>query len=147
MKPSTSPPKPTKPIWLILNQVWFLWLFYRLLAYPLLVGFSLSSMGQALMGVVWQFFVLLPALLLTPAIKKGNSPYALIVASLVMLVYLGAVGVFLLMRLYENAPLPISIGFAIETLLLLAINALLFVLLKRLPPMHKNPPRGRSDDL
>lgn len=104
-------------------------------------------MGQILMGVVWQFFVLLPALLLTPTIKKGNSPYALIIASLVVLVYLGAVGVFLLMRLYENAPLPVSIGFAIETFLLLAINALLFVLLKRLPPMHKSALQGRSNDL
>lgn len=114
-----------------------LWLIYRLLGYPLLVGFSLSSWTMMATGAAWQVVVLLPALLLTPTIKKGNSPYGLIVASLVMLVYLGVVGVFLFIRLYEHAPLAIALGFGVETLLLSIINGLLFVLLKRLPPMHK----------
>lgn len=134
---SHTPPKPTAPIQLMLRRVWVLWLIYRLLGYPLLVGFSLSSWTMMATGVAWQVVVLLPALLLTPTIKKGNSPYGLIVASLVMLVYLGVVGVFLFIRLYEHAPLVIALGFGVETLLLSIINGLLFVLLKRLPPMHK----------
>lgn len=135
-KPHT-PPKPTAPIQSMLRRVWVLWLIYRLLGYPLLVGFSLSSWTMMATGVAWQVVVLLPALLLTPTIKKGNSPYGLIVASLVMLVYLGVVGVFLFIRLYEHTPLVIALGFGVETLLLSIINGLLFVLLKRLPPMHK----------
>lgn len=89
-------------------------------------------------GVIWQFIKLIPALLLTPIIRRADAPYGLIVASLVMLIYLGFVGVYLFIHVFEHSPVYISVGFGLETLLLLIINILLFVLLKRLPPMHKN---------
>lgn len=134
---STKPSKPIAPIQSTLYHVWFLWLIYRLVIYPLLISFSLSSWAVIFIGAMWQILVLLPALLLTPTIKKGNSPYGLIMASLITLIYLGLIGLFLFIRIYENAPFYISIGFGIETVLLFIINILLFILLKRLPSMHK----------
>lgn len=127
--------KPIQPVQHALRRTWILWLLYRLFAYPMLVG-ALSS-ATIVVGMAWQLLVLLPALLLTPTIKKGEAPYGLIVASLVMLIYLGAVGVFLFIRIYEGAPLMLCLGFALESILLLLINIQLFMLLKRLPPMHK----------
>ena len=57
--------------------------------------------------------------------------------SMITLVYLASAGVYLVLRLYEQAPMLISLGFGVETVLLLLINVYLFILLKRLPPMHK----------
>lgn len=133
-KPSTSP-KPILPIQKTLRHLWIVWLLYRLFGYPALVGIATGA--NVVLGVLWQLFVLLPAFGLTAAVLKARSPYALMVASMLALVYLATVGVFLLVRLYENAPMAIWAGFAAETLLLLAINWYLLVLLKRLPPMHK----------
>lgn len=149
VKASTD--KPNKPIHTIqrtLRRTWMSWLVYRLFAYPLLVSvltLSTNTSPQTIyfgvIGMAWQLLVLLPALLLIPTIKKGDSPYGLIIASLVALVYLGVAGVFLFIRIYEQAPTMIWVGFALETVLLIIINIQLFTLLKRLPPMHQNLPK------
>lgn len=56
---------------------------------------------------------------------------------MVALVYLGAAGVMALLRIYEAAPVAVSVVQYIEAVLLLIINCQLFLLLKRLPAMHK----------
>lgn len=135
MKKTDKTPKPTEPIHHPLQKFWLLWLAHRLILYPTMV--SLAVGGVWWLGVLWQLIVMLPALVFTKAIWRGNSPYALLWASMVMLVYLGAVGVFWLMRFYENAPLIIIGLLTVEFLIVFGINVLLFILLKRLPPMHK----------
>ncbi|WP_066803384.1 hypothetical protein [Moraxella oblonga] len=132
---TTQSGKPIAPIHHTLQRCWLLWLIHRLIIYPVVV--SVVGGGVWWLGMVWQGFAMLPALLFTKAIWQGNSPYALLWASMVMLMYLGAVGVFLLMRFYEQAHLAITGMLAVEFLVVLGINVLLFVLLKRLPPMHK----------
>lgn len=133
---TTTSSKPILPLQKNLRYLWLGWLFYRLLIYPALVGVSAGA--SMLAGVLWQLLVLLPAFLLTPAVLKARSPYLLIVASMMALMYLATMGVFLLIRVYENAPLAVVMGFGVETLLLLLINWYLFLLLKRLPPMHQS---------
>lgn len=138
-----QPVQPQKPITAIhqkLQILWAVWLVYRLVVYPVLVGMA-TEMGitlGVLMGVLWQVLVLLPAFIFTPAVWRGNSPYPLIILSMMTLVYLASAGVFLVLRIYEHAPVMVWVGFAFETMLLAIINVLLFMLLKRLPPMHKN---------
>ena len=135
MSKSTPTPKPITPVANALKRLWCVWLGYRLLCYPLLVA-MVGGVGFV-WGVLWQIVAMLPALAFTPALLRGRSPYALLWLSMVMLVYLGAVGVFAFMRFYESAPWLIWFGLCAETVLVLIINVLLFVLLKRLPPMHK----------
>lgn len=135
MKKPAVPPKPILPIQKTLRHLWIGWLLYRLFVYPVLVGVFAGA--NIVSGMLWQLLVLLPAFGLTPTILKARSPYLLIVASMFALVYLATVGVFLLIRLYENAPVAVWVGFGLETLLLLLINWYLFLLLKRMPPMHK----------
>ena len=128
-------PKPILPVQKRLRTLWWLWLFYRLLAYPFLV--SIGAAASVVSGILWQVLVLLPAFLITPVMIKARSAYLLIVANIVTLIYLATVAVFLLIRIYENAPWVVWAGFGVETLLLLGVNVYLFVLLKRLPPMNK----------
>lgn len=131
----TKPPKPIAPIHAKLRLMWGLWLFYRLVVYVGLMG--LSTQANVLYGVLWQIVVLLPAFAFTPAIMQAKNAYRLIVASMVMLIYLASVGVFFVVRLYENAPMWVVIGLGFEVAMLLLVNVLLMVLIKRLPPMHK----------
>lgn len=131
----TKAPKPIAPIHAKLRLMWGLWLFYRLVVYVGLMG--LSTQANVLYGVLWQIVVLLPAFAFTPAIMQAKNAYRLIVASMVMLIYLASVGVFFVVRLYENAPTWVAVGLGFETVLLVLINVLLMVLIKRLPPMHK----------
>lgn len=143
-------PKPIIPVQSALRRAWFAWLLYCLVIYPVLASLAFGNVGYAnlgmngsvvtgmVFGVIWQLVKLIPALLLTPIIKRADAPYGLIVASLVMLIYLGFVGVYWFIHVFEHSPVYISVGFGFETLLLLIINVLLFILLKRLPPMHKN---------
>ena len=134
-----KPPKPSAPIHQKLKMVWCVWLVYRLLIYPTLIGMTTET-GIAFgvfLGILWQVLVLLPAFVFTKAVWQGKSPYALIILSMITLVYLASAGVYLVLRLYEQAPMLISLGFGVETVLLLFINVYLFILLKRLPPMHK----------
>lgn len=150
---SNTPPKPIAPIQSALRRAWVVWLLYCFIIHPILASLAFGKIGYAnlgmnggaatgmVFGVIWQLVKLIPALLLTPTIKRADAPYGLIVASLVMLIYLGFVGVYWLIHVFEHSPVYISMGFGFETLLLLIINVLLFVLLKRLPPMHKNKTR------
>lgn len=134
-KKSLSPPKPTHTVHRPLCVAWGLWLLYRLLG---VTAMTVSLTGaDVLPSLWWQVLVVLPALGLTPAIIKGKSPYPLIIASLVGLIYLATAGVFLLIHLYENAPMMTIVGAVAETVLLLVINITLMMLIKRLPPMHK----------
>ncbi len=133
---TAKPLKPAAPIHQKLYKLWFCWLGYRLILYPVLVG--VATKASIISGVAWQALVLLPAFLFTKAVWQGKSPYSLIMLSMITLIYLASAGVFLALRVYEQAPVLVSLGFAFEMVLLLGINVLLFVLLKRLPPMHKS---------
>ncbi len=138
-----QPAQPRKAITAIhqkLQILWVVWLVYRLVVYPVLVGMA-TEMGISLgvlKGVFWQVLVLLPVFIFTLAVWRGNSPYPLIILSMMTLVYLASAGVFLMLRIYEHAPAMVWMGFAFETVLLAVINVLLFMLLKRLPPMHQS---------
>ena len=143
-------PKPIIPVQSALRRAWFAWLLYCLVIYPVLASLAFGNVGYAnlgmngsvvtgmVFGVIWQLVKLIPALLLTPIIKRADAPYGLIVASLVMLIYLGVVGVYWFIHVFEHSPVYISVGLGAETSLLLIIHVSLFILLKRLPPMHKN---------
>lgn len=119
----------------LLGLVWGIWLLYRLIGVSALTVFLTNA--QILPSVLWQVLVLLPALCLTGVVIKAQSAYLLIVASFVGLIYLASVGVFFVVRLYENAPMWVVIGLGFEVAMLLLVNVLLMVLIKRLPPMHK----------
>ena len=132
-------PKTQKPITYIhryLCRVWGLWLLYRLLG-VVVMTVSLTS-ADPMSALIWQVIVMLPALLLTPIIIKAQSVYGLIVASLVSLIYLACAGVALLAHTYQKAPIITIMGMGAEVALLLGINLLIFILIKRLPPMHKH---------
>ncbi len=134
-KKSDAPPKPAAPIAKQLRMVWLIWLIWAGVLYPLVLGFSADIAVWS--GIMIKIIVLLPALLATPAILKANSPYALMWISMLALVYLGAQALWLLVRVYEQAVPIVSFMLTAEVLLLLIINVLLFMLLKRLPAMHK----------
>lgn len=89
-------------------------------------------------GVVVQVMTMLPALIFTPSVLRGKSPYALILVSMITLVYLGVAGVLALIRYYEAAPSIIWHSRLIEFVVICFVNYYLFVFLKRLPPMHKH---------
>ncbi|VEG14006.1 hypothetical protein [Moraxella cuniculi] len=116
---------------------WCLWLVVALLLYPLAVVSVVSLPLPLWLGVVAELLMVLPALLCTPAIKRGSSPYALMWVSMIMLIYLGLAGVQVLMSFYEKAPTLLWVMQFIRMLALLAVNYCLFILLKRLPAMHK----------
>ncbi|MFB6348003.1 hypothetical protein ACFBZI_00855 [Moraxella sp. ZJ142] len=130
-----EPPKPTKPVQQALIITWGIWLLVVLMAYPLAVFVATAASFWAGVGV--QLLGLIPALLCTPAVLRGNSPYALMWVSMVALVYLGIAGVLALLRIYEQAPTAVWIVQVVEAVLLLLINGQLFVLLKRLPALHR----------
>lgn len=138
MRKSNKPAKPTKPakpVQKALRYTWLLWLITAALIYPVAVWLSTGASLWAGVGV--QLLGLIPALLCTPSIWRGNSPYALMWVSMVALVYLGVASVMALIRIYEAAPVAVWMVKCIEAVLLLLINCQLFVLLKRLPAMHK----------
>lgn len=131
-KPSVQ--KPIKPIHQRLLWCWWLWLAIAILGYPLLTMMAGASLVH---GVLVQILAMLPVLIFTPFIMRANSPYALIVASLMTLVYLGVAGVLALIRYYEDASNGLWLGRLLEFVVVLCVNYYLFVLLKRLPPMHQ----------
>ncbi|MFA9486020.1 MULTISPECIES: hypothetical protein [unclassified Moraxella] len=130
-----KPTKPIKPIHIKLIACLWAWLVFAIIGYPVLVavatGVSLVS------GVLIQMLILLPALFSTPYVLRGNSPYALIVVSLVLLVYLGVSGVLVLIGYYESASVLIWGGRLVEFVLIGGVLYYLFVLLRCLPPMHR----------
>lgn len=127
--------KPIQPIHQRLKLFWWLWVVLAIIIYPLSI--MMLTDVNVMNGVVVQILAMLPALLFTPAIMRGNSPYVLIFASIVTLVYLSVAGVLALIRYYEGVSAGIWGMRLVEFIVLLFINYYLFILLKRLPPMHK----------
>lgn len=118
-----------------LRLSWLAWLLYRGLALPVLLGLLLTTRPNIVGGIAWQLLWLIPALIVTPWIIKGKSPYALLMSSMLTLVYLGASGVTLFSRFYDSGIQVVWI-YGIDLLLILLINIGLFKLLKRLPSMN-----------
>lgn len=120
-----------------LKWSWLTWLGYRLVLLPVLVHMVSHRTFDMMGGMVWQGIWLVPAFVMTYWLIKGTSPYALLLSSMLTLVYLGASGVNVLVTTFE-------VGFVmgwiylLDFLWLLVINIALFFLLKRLPSMNKN---------
>ncbi len=141
--PPAKTSKPIAPMHKRLVITWLLWLAYRLLAMPLFISMVNPNSPDILGGIVWYGLWLLPAFIFTPAIFKGRSPYVLLVGSMLTLVYLGASGVTLFVRLYGSSWLEILL-YSIDFALLMLINTWLFLLLKRLPSMNNVVKKPRS---
>ena len=124
-----------KPMHRLLIITWLAWLVYRLLVMPISISVINPVSPDIIGGIVWYGLWLIPAFILTPAILKGRSPYVLLVGSMLTLVYLGASGVTLFIRVYGSSWLEILI-YGLDFVLLLMINTWLFLLLKRLPSMN-----------
>ena len=122
---------------------WLVWLAFRLLALPILISVFNPSRPDIVGGIAWQALWLGPALILTPSILRGRSPYALLIDSMFTLVYLGASGVVLFTRVYGSSWAEIIV-YLLDFVLLLAINVWLFILLKRLPSMNNVVKQPRS---
>lgn len=127
--------KPIAPIGQRLMVTWLIWLVYRLFALPVFISVFNPSNPDIVGGIAWQVLWLVPAFILTPCILRGRSPYALLISSMFILVYLGASGVVLFARAYGSSWAEIVV-YLFDFLLLLAINVWLFILLKRLPSMN-----------
>ena len=135
--------KPIAPIRQRLMVTWLVWLAFRLLALPILISVFNPSRPDIVGGIAWQALWLLPALVLTPSILRGHSPYALLIASMFTLVYLGASGVVLFTRVYGSSWAEIMV-YLLDFVLLLTINVWLFILLKCLPSMNNVVKQPRS---
>lgn len=122
---------------------WIIWLGYRLLGLPVFISLFNQTHPDIIGGIAWQGLWLIPAFILTPWIIKGRSPYALLVGSMLTLVYLGASGVVLFTRVYGSSWVEIVV-YIIDFTLLLIINIWLFMLLKRLPSMNNVVKKPRS---
>lgn len=131
----TPPLKPVTPMRRRLMITWLIWLGFRLFVLPVLISLLNVNHPDMIGGMAWQALWLIPAFILTPWMVKGRSPYALIVASMFTLVYLGASGVVLFTRSY-GASIGEILVYLADFLLLLFINTWLFLLLKRLPSMN-----------
>ena len=135
--------KPIAPIRQRLLVTWIAWLVYRLIGLPIFISVFNPSNPDIAGGIAWQLLWLVPAFMLTPWIVRGRSPYALLIASMFTLVYLGASGVVLFTRAYGSSWAEIAV-YLIDFLLLLGINIWLFILLKRLPSMNNVVKQPRS---
>ena len=135
--------KPIAPMHKRLVMTWLLWLVYRLLAMPILISVINPISPDIVGGIVWYGLWLIPAVILTPVILRGRSPYMLLVGSMLTLVYLGASGVTLFIRVYGSSWLEILV-YGFDFALLLMINTWLFFLLKRLPSMNNVVKKPRS---
>lgn len=145
-KKSGKPAKPQKPIAPIRQRLmltWLVWLIYRLLALPMLISVFNPMNPDIIGGIAWQGLWLIPAFILTPWVLRGRSPYALLVGSMLTLVYLGASGVVLFTRVYGSSWAELLV-YLLDFTLLLMINVWLFILLKRLPSMNNVVKQPRS---
>ena len=122
---------------------WIVWLGYRLLGLPVFISLFNQTHPDIIGGIAWQGLWLIPAFILTPWMLRGRSPYALLVGSMLTLVYLGASGVVLFTRVYGSSWLEIVV-YIVDFALLLFINIWLFMLLKRLPSMNNVVKKPRS---
>ena len=129
--------KPVEPIIKRLQIFWLVWLAYRLLALPILIASFTAQDLDIIGGIAWQALWLIPAIIMTPVMMKGRSPYLLLISSMFTLVYFGASAVVIFARAYA-VELSVIWIYVIDTVLLLLINGLLFILLKRLPSMNKS---------
>ncbi|MDY3306133.1 hypothetical protein [Psychrobacter sanguinis] len=118
-----------------LRMSWITWLVYRGIGLPVLLGLLLATQPDVIGGIAWQLLWLIPALIVTPWVIKGKSPYALLMSSMLTLVYLVASGVTLFSRFYDSGSSVMWV-YAIDLILILLINVWLFKLLKRLPSMN-----------
>ncbi len=136
--------KPIAPMRQRLILTWLIWLVYRLIALPLLINILNPASPDIIGGIAWYGLWLIPAFIITPSIWRGRSPYALLVDSMLILVYLGASGVILFTRVYGSSWAEIVV-YVIDFILLLMTNIWLFLLLKRLPSMNNvvKKPRAR----
>ena len=136
--------KPTAPMRQRLIITCLIWLVYRLIALPLLINILNPASPDIIGGIAWYGLWLIPAFIITPSIWRGRSPYALLVDSMLILVYLGASGVILFTRVYGSSWAEIVV-YLIDFILLLMTNVWLFLLLKRLPSMNNvvKKPRAR----
>ena len=119
-----------------LRKGWLAWLLYRSLGLPLLLGLLLTTKPDIVGGIAWQLLWLIPALIVTPWMLKAKSAYALLLTSMLTLVYLGASGVTVFSRFYDSG-LSVVWVYVIDLILILIINVWLFKLLKRLPSMNE----------
>ena len=119
-----------------LRKGWLAWLLYRSLGLPILLGILLTTKPDIAGGIAWQLLWLIPALVVTPWMLKAKSAYALLLTSMLTLVYLGASGVTFFSRFYDSG-LNVVWVYLIDLLLILIINVWLFKLLKRLPSMNE----------
>ena len=140
---SAEPSKPIAPMHQRLVMTYLVWLAYRLLAMPILISVINPSSPDIIGGIVWFGLWLIPAVIVLPAILKGRSPYVLLVSSMLTLIYLGASGVTLFIRLYGSSVLEILVS-GLDFALLFMINVWLFFLLKRLPSMNNVVKKPRS---
>lgn len=143
---NTQAPKVQKPITPIRQRLmvtWLVWLVFRALGLPVLISVFNPSNPDIIGGIAWQVLWLVPALVLTPSILRGRSPYALLIDSMFTLVYLGASGVVLFTRIYGSSWAEIGV-YLLDFLLLFVINIWLFLLLKRLPSMNNVVKQPRS---
>lgn len=132
---SLSVPKPIYPIHQRLKIVWWVWLGFRLLIVPVATHFLTAAKPDLGGGIAWQGLWLLPAVLATPYIVKGKSPYALLLLSMLTFVYLGGSGMMALKYGYSQVWGMMAV-WLLDFGLLVLINYWLFILLKRLPKMH-----------
>ncbi len=133
---TAKPKKPIAPMQQRLLLTWLVWMAYRLLALPILISVLNPTTPDIIGGIAWHGLWLIPAFIITPAIIKGSSPYMLLVSSMLTLVYLGASGVVLFIRVYGSSWTEILV-YGVDFGLLFAVNVWLFILLKRLPSMNK----------
>lgn len=127
----------------VLRVVWFAWLIYRLFALPILVATfaqnsKVASDQVIFAGIFWQALWLVPAFVLSFWIIHGRSAYALLMGSLLTLLYLGASGMLVLQKWYELGQQWAWV-YLLDFILLFIINVCIFLLLKRLPSMNKYP--------
>nr|WP_201556559.1 hypothetical protein [Psychrobacter sp. 72-O-c] len=132
---AAKPKNPIAPMQQRLMLTWLVWLIYRLLGLPILISIFNPMNPDIIGGIAWQALWLVPALILTPSILRGRSPYALLVDSMVTLVYLGASGVVLFARVYGSSWAELVV-YLLDFVLIFLINTWLFLLLKRLPSMN-----------
>ncbi|MBP2281557.1 hypothetical protein H4W00_002370 [Psychrobacter sp. PL19] len=142
-KQSAKANKPIAPMRQRLVLTWLAWLVYRLLGLPILISIFNPMNPDIIGGIAWQALWLVPALVLTPSILRGRSPYALLIDSMVTLVYLGASGVVLFTRIYGSSWAELAV-YLLDFVLILLINTWLFLLLKRLPSMNNIEKKPRQ---
>lgn len=114
-----------------------MWLMFRLFIMPLVMSHIINQ-GAYGEFLAWQGITLIPAFLFGWRIWRANSPYGLIVASFVVMVYLGVSSSHLLIAWYEQKGMLLIGTYALESVMLLVVLGGLFMVLKKLPPMHKN---------